>query len=104
MERERGKDKRDAYLWKGPLTERSPVPISPPLCFLVDDPTSMDNGDNLVAYTRAILSEEVAYLQAKRAMHQAHERTRATSVFFQNTLSSTSARFFQRRPPTFKLR
>lgn len=46
----------------------------------------MDNGDNLVVYARAMLSEEVAYLQAKRAMHQVHERARATPGFAQNIL------------------
>ncbi|KAE8795924.1 hypothetical protein D1007_29115 [Hordeum vulgare] len=64
----------------------------------------MDNGDNLVVYARAMLPEEVAYLQAKRLMHQAHECARATPDFFQNTLVVHPARFFQRRPPTFKLR
>ncbi|KAE8796880.1 hypothetical protein D1007_28004 [Hordeum vulgare] len=60
--------------------------MSSPLCFLVDDPATMDNGDNLVVYARAMLPQKVAYLQAKRAMHQAHERVRATPDFFQNTL------------------
>nr|AGW47735.1 hypothetical protein [Hordeum vulgare subsp. vulgare] len=64
----------------------------------------MDNGDNLVVYASAILPEEVAYLHAKRAMHQAHERARVTPGFFQNTLVVQPACFFQRRPPTIKLR
>ncbi|KAE8775821.1 hypothetical protein D1007_51618 [Hordeum vulgare] len=71
-----------------------PVPISSLLCFLVDDPAAMDNGDNLVVYASVMLLEEVAYLQAKRAMHQAHERARATPGFFQNTLVVHPARFF----------
>ncbi|KAE8786875.1 hypothetical protein D1007_39118 [Hordeum vulgare] len=81
------------------------VPILPPLCFLVDDPATMDNDGNLLVYAHAMLPEEVAYLQAKRAMHQAHERARATPGFFQNTLVVHPPRTsFQRRPPTFKLR
>ncbi|KAE8801528.1 hypothetical protein D1007_22851 [Hordeum vulgare] len=64
----------------------SPLPISSPLCFLVDDPTAMDNDNNLVVYARTMLPEEVAYLQAKKAMRQAHERARATPGFAQSTL------------------
>ncbi|KAE8769118.1 hypothetical protein D1007_59351 [Hordeum vulgare] len=64
----------------------------------------MDNGDNLIVYARAMLPEEVAYLQAKRVMHKVHERARATPGFFQNTFVVHPARFFERRLPTFKLR
>ncbi|KAE8818062.1 hypothetical protein D1007_04163 [Hordeum vulgare] len=46
----------------------------------------MDNGDNRVIYASVMLPEEVAYLQAMRAMHHAHQRARATSDFFPNTL------------------
>ncbi|KAE8819629.1 hypothetical protein D1007_02273 [Hordeum vulgare] len=98
-----GADKNDGPM-RHLLLEPSPVPILPPLCFLVDAPAAMDNGDNLVVYARVMLSEKVAYLQAKSAMHHAHERAVLHPASFRTPSSFTPARFFQRRPPTFKLR
>ncbi|KAE8787789.1 hypothetical protein D1007_38260 [Hordeum vulgare] len=44
----------------------------------------MDNGNTPVIYARALLPEEVVYLQAKRVMRQAHERVRAAPNYSQS--------------------
>ncbi|KAE8778166.1 putative cysteine-rich receptor-like protein kinase 35 [Hordeum vulgare] len=61
----------------------------------------MDNDDSLVVYARVMLPEEVAYLQAKRAMHQAHGRARASP---RTPSPSFLAPYSRRRPPTSMIR